>query len=166
MISEEVIDSLAELGWLSEAAAIRYDLEECDFTAQHVQIGSGEDDVEYPIVKIIRSEEEWNACYQEYKDTAKLDAYKEFREAGYFDEHVMVFVILRENSGSITHQVKSVGLTDDNKLAIFIEAEAEGVMTDDMAAWRFLIEPECDLKDIKEEEVIIFRNEERVTGNE
>lgn len=164
-IPEIVIDSLAELGWLSEAAAIKYNLNECDFTAQHVRIGSGDEGVKYPVVKVISSQEEWNDFYQEYKDSAKLESYSQSKRENYFDEQVLIFVILQEISGSIEHRVKSVGVTDDNKLAIFIDAEVEDVMTDDMAAWRFLIEPECDLEDISEEDVIIFRNEERITEN-
>ena len=141
-----------------------------DFVPQYIRTNGYHEDVEYPVVKIIRSVEELNAYYNEnkerydlerndkvYSDTTIgfLDACDKYT-AGYFEDQILVMVLLEEGSGSIRHNVDNVKHGSDGKLYISIRRDVPEVGTDDMAEWHILIEPEKDITVASESNVIVY----------
>lgn len=141
-----------------------------DFVPQYIRTNGYHEDVEYPVVKIIRSVDELNAYYNEnkerydlerndkvYSDTTIgfLDACDKYDEA-YFEDQILVMVLLEEGSGSIRHNVDNVKLGSDGKLYTSIRRDVPEVGTDDMAEWHILIEPEKDITVANETDVIVY----------
>lgn len=141
-----------------------------DFTPQYIRTNGYHEDVEYPVVKIIRSVDELNAYYRENKDRYDLerkdkvysdttigflDACDKYDEA-YFEDRILVIVLLEEGSGSIRHNVDNVKLGTDGKLYISIRRDVPEVGTDDMAEWHILIEPEKDVNVASESDVVVY----------
>lgn len=128
-----------------------------EFNAQYIRTNGYHEDVDYPVVKVIRSVEELNEYYNENKDRYDLerkdkvysdttigflDACDRYDEA-YFKNQILVMILLEEGSGSIRHKVESVGMGEDAKCYISINTIVPEVGTDDMAEWHILIEPEA-----------------------
>lgn len=141
-----------------------------DFVPQYIRTNGYHDDVEYPVVKIIRSVEELNEYYNEnkerydlerndkvYSDTTIgfLDACDKYT-AEYFEDQILVMVLLEEGSGSIRHNVDNVKIGSNGKLYISISRDVPEVGTDDMAEWHILIEPEKDITVASESDVIVY----------
>ena len=125
------------------------------FDAQYIRTDGYHEDVEYPVVKVIRSVEELNAYYNATKDKYDLerkdkvysdttigflDACDKY-DAAYFEDKILVMVLLEEGSGSIRHEVKSFGMGEDGKCHISIDSIVPEAGTADMAEWHILIEP-------------------------
>ena len=141
-----------------------------DFDTQYIRTHWSDYDVDYPIVEIIRSVDELNAYYNENKDKYSLgrrekvysdetigflDACDKY-DAKYFDEQILVLVLLREGSGSIRHNVKNVKFGSDGKLYVSIERNVPETGTDDMAGWHIFIEPEKDITVANESDVVVY----------
>ncbi len=143
-----------------------------DFGVQYVRTNGYHEDVEYPVVKIIRSVEELNEYYENTKDKYDLgrkenvyadttigflDACDKYDEA-YFEEQILVMVLLEEGSGSIRHNVDNVKLGTDGKLYVSIRTISPEVGTADMAEWHILIEPEENVDVKSEDDVVVLIN--------
>lgn len=141
-----------------------------DFQTQYIRTDGYHDGVEYPIVKIIRSVNELNSYYNENKEKYSLerredpasdstigflDACDKYDEA-YFEDQILVIVLLEEGSGSIRHNVDNVKLGSDGKLYISIRRDVPEVGTDDMAEWHILIEPEKDINVANDSDVVVY----------
>ncbi len=141
-----------------------------DFVPQYIRTNGYHEDVEYPVVKIIRSVEELNAYYNEnkerydlerndkvYSDTTIgfLDACDKYT-AEYFEDQILVMILLEEGSGSIRHNVDNVKIGSNGKLYISISRDVPEAGTDDMAEWHILIEPEKDITVASESDVIVY----------
>lgn len=141
-----------------------------DFQTQYIRTDGYRDGVDYPIVKIIRSVEELNSYYNENKEKYSLerredpasdstigflDACDKYN-AEYFEDQILVMVLLEEGSGSIRHNVDNVKLGSDGKLYISIRRDVPEAGTDDMAEWHILIEPEKDITVANESDVIVY----------
>ena len=143
-----------------------------NFGVQYVRTNGYHEDVEYPVVKIIRSVEELKKYYEDnkgkydlerketvYSDTTIgfLDACDRYDEA-YFEKQILVMVLLEEGSGSIRHNVDNVKLGSDGKLYISIRTISPEVGTADMAEWHILIEPEETVDVNSEDNVVVLIN--------
>lgn len=141
-----------------------------DFGVQYIRTNGYHEDVEYPVIKIIRSVEELNAYYEANKDKYDLgrkdkvysdttigflDACDKYDEA-YFEKQVLIMVLLEEGSGSIRHNVDNVKLGTDGKLYISIRTISPEVGTADMAEWHILIEPEESVEVKSEDDVVVL----------
>ena len=141
-----------------------------DFVPQYIRTNGYHKDVEYPVVKIIRSVDGLKAYYNASKDKYDLerkdkvysdttigflDACDKYNEA-YFEKQILVMVLLEEGSGSNRHNVDNVKLGSDGKLYISIRSIIPEVGTSDMAAWHILIEPEADIDVASESDVIVY----------
>ena len=130
-----------------------------NFNPQYIRTDGYREDVDYPVVKIIRSVDGLKAYYNASKDKYDLerkdkvysdttigflDACDKYNEA-YFEKQILVMVLLEEGSGSNRHNVDNVKLGSDGKLYISIRSIIPEVGTSDMAAWHILIEPEADI---------------------
>lgn len=90
-----------------------------DFVPQYIRTNGYYEDVEYPVVKIIRSVDELNSYYNENKEKYSLerredpasdstigflDACDKYN-AEYFEKQILVMVLLEEGSGSVARTV-------------------------------------------------------------
>lgn len=141
-----------------------------DFDAQYIRTNGYTSGVEYPVVRIIRSVRELNAYYEAnkeiydlerrdkvYSDTTIgfLDACEKYDEA-YFEDKILVMVLLEEGSGSIRHKVQSVNMSTAGQCYIYIDTIEPESGTDDMAEWHILIEPETGVEIEKESDITVF----------
>ncbi|MBQ7349676.1 MAG: hypothetical protein IJW56_02180, partial [Bacteroides sp.] len=84
-----------------------------------------------------------------------LDACDKYN-AEYFEDQILVMVLLEEGSGSNRHNVDNVKLGSDGKLYISIRSIVPEVGTCDMAEWHILIEPEKDINVASESDVVVY----------
>lgn len=141
-----------------------------DFQTQYIRTDGYHDGVEYPIVKIIRSVDELNSYYNENKEKYSLerredpasdstigflDACDKY-DAAYFEDQILVMVLLEEGSGSTRHNIDNVKLGSDGKIYISIRRDVPEVGTDDMAEWHILIEPEKDINVANDSDVVVY----------
>ena len=139
------------------------------FISCYIRTDGYQEEVEYPVVKIIRSVSELNEYYnankekydlerkdEVYSDTTIgfLDACDKYDEA-YFENQILIMVLLEEGSGSVRHKVDSVKVGWDEKLYININSIVPEEGTCDMAQWHILIEPENGVDVANETEVIV-----------
>ena len=141
-----------------------------DFSAQYIRTNGLHEDVKYPVVKIIRSVQELNAYYDANKAKYSLgrsdhvssdmtigflDACDRYDDA-YFEDHILIMVLLEEFSGSNRHKVQSVNVSADGRCCIYIDRIVPEAGDCDMAGWHILIEPEAGAKIEKESDITVF----------
>ena len=141
-----------------------------DFSAQYIRTYGYREDVEYPVVKIIRSVRELNAYYEANKERyglgrwdnvsadttiGFLDACDKYDDA-WFEGHILIMVLLEEGSGSVRHQVRSVHVSADGRCCLYIDRIVPEAGTCDMAEWHILIEVEAGVEIGKESDVTVF----------
>ena len=140
---------------------------DCFFDAQYIRTNGYMEEMEYPMVRIIRSTDELNAYYEEYKEQyylerreqvyadttiGFLDACDRYDE-DYFKDQILILVLLEEGSGSIRHEISGLSLIErkgERILHISIHSIVPEMGTDDMAQWHLMIEPEEGL-DVEDE---------------
>lgn len=140
-----------------------------DFEVQYIRTDGYIEENRYPIITLINSPTELNEYYNARKDCYDLerreqvasdstigflDAIDPYDDA-YFTDHVLVFVLVREGSGSIRHAVKNIK-ENGGLVEVTIERIVPKEGTDDMAEWHIMVElkrgtfAETDLKVILE----------------
>lgn len=141
-----------------------------DFVPQYIRTNGYHEDVEYPVVKIIRSVDELNAYYNANKDKYNLERRSDPASdstigflnacdkytAEYFENQILVMVLLEEGSGSIRHNVDNVKYGSDGKLYVSVRRYVPEAGTDDMAEWHILIEPEKDIAVANESDIVVY----------
>ncbi|MBQ2062550.1 MAG: hypothetical protein II458_07725 [Oscillospiraceae bacterium] len=113
------------------------------FGAQYIRTDGYHEDVQYPVVKLIRSVEELNAYYQANRDRYYMDGFRtacEKYDEAYFSDRILVIVVTEAGSGSVRYQVTGAALNGDT-LAVDVNVLSPEVGTCDMAEWHILIEP-------------------------
>jgi len=176
-IPKGVLDALQELGWVSRVESNESGVSEVSnksvtFEAQYIRTDGYHEDIEYPVVRVIRSMQELKAYYEAkkelynlerrdkvYADTTIgfLDACDKYKES-YFENQVLVLVLLEEGSGSVRHEVTEVELiqTEQNQeLVVNITTKVPEIGTDDMAEWHIFVEPEPGVNIEEESQVTI-----------
>ena len=148
---------------------LHYEENSVSFISRYIRTDGYDEDAKYPDVKIIRSVGELYEYYSANKDKYNperkdevysdttigfLDACDKYDEA-YFENQILVMVLLEEGSGSVRHNVESVKVAQDDKLYISICAVVPEVGTCDMAEWYILIEPEEGIDVVNEADVIV-----------
>lgn len=141
-----------------------------NFDAQYIRTDGYHEGVQYPVVKIIRSVGELNAYYEANKEEYSLgrndnvssdttigflDACDRYDNA-YFEDHILVMVLLEEGSGSNRHEVQAVHMSAGGQCRIDIDRIVPEAGTCDMAEWHILIEPEAGVKIEKESDITVF----------
>lgn len=139
------------------------------FQAQYIRTDGYREGATFPRVVIIRSVEELNAYYEQYRNIFDLerkaqlysdttigflDACDKYDES-YFEGRILIMVLLEEGSGSTRHAVTDVTLTDDGRLYISIDTIVPEIGTCDMAEWHILIEPEAGVDVAGAEDVFL-----------
>ena len=141
-----------------------------DFVPQYIRTNGYYEDVEHPVVKIIRSVDELNSYYNENKEKYSLERREDHASdstigfldacdkynAEYFEKQILVMVLLEEGSGSVRHNVDNVKYGSDGKLYVSIRRDVPEVGTADMAEWHILIEMKKDVIVASESDVIVY----------
>lgn len=139
-----------------------------EFNAQYIRTNGYVDGVTYPITTVIDSREELDAYYAVNRDTYDmerkeevasdstigfLDAIDQYDDA-YFQDNVLVLVLVEEGSGSIRHEVTEVKQMD-TVIEIRIKRDVPEMGTDDMAEWHIMVELARESYDTEEIRVIL-----------
>lgn len=136
------------------------------FEVQYIRTDGYHEGINYPIVKVIRSVEELSDYYKANKDkynlgynsgfsddkTGFLDACSRYDNT-YFENKILLIILLEEGSGSNRHKVNKLSYLDDGTLVVNIERIVPEIGTCDMAQWHILIELEAGL-DVDDESKI------------
>ena len=150
------LEALVSMGWVSQETADRASSRECGFSAQYVRTNGYHEDAQYPRVAVIRSVAELEAYYEANKDfyylekredpasdstIGFLDACEKYDDA-YFEDQILILVLLEEGSGSIRHDVTAVTVDGDGNMTISINTIVPQAGTADMAEWHIFVEVE------------------------
>ena len=125
---------------------------ELEVRTQYVRTNGGWDDYDFPQTRVIPTADYLNDYYEENKEIFNLEKREhsgasmgfldvcERYDAAFFEENYLVFVILEEGSGSVSHEVSQVLYTGYDQLSISVDRLVPEVGTDDMAAWHMILE--------------------------
>ncbi|MBQ7921443.1 MAG: hypothetical protein IJ325_02560, partial [Clostridia bacterium] len=154
-IGEDSVKTYNDTEWLDEDPYIS-DLDTKDFDVQYIRAGIKAEDYIYPTAKIFRTEDELEdyLTNETHMSENLLSACEKY-DAEYFNDQILVAVLLHEGSGSIRHEVERVGI-DSGDLWVKIKTIVPEVGTDDEAWWHIFIEPEAGVDVAGEEDVIVF----------
>jgi hypothetical protein len=139
-----------------------------DFEAQYIRTNGYTEAISYPVISLIQSTEELNEYYLKNKDIYNLekraevlsdltigflDAVEKYDDA-YFNDSVLVLLLLEEGSGSIRHQITDIK-RNEGFLEIYINKLVPNYGTDDMAQWHIIVELKKDTIGDSEIKVVI-----------
>lgn len=163
------VETITQAEWHDRDAYLLGNAQNCKFDAQYIRTNGYHEGIAYPVVRIIRSVNELKSYYNEYQEMYSLerrenpasdftigflDACDKYT-AAYFENQILVMVILEEGSGSTRHTVESVG-TVEQELVICIDTIVPETGTCDMAEWHILIELESGVDVEDESAVTVF----------
>ena len=126
------------------------------FVARYIRTDGYHEDVQYPVVKLIRSAQELEEYYEANRDRYSMDGFAsacDRYDEAYFRDRILLLVLTEAGSGSVRYQVADVepeGANGD-ELAVAIDVITPEVGTCDMAEWHILIEPEAGV-DVEDED--------------
>ena len=154
-IGEDSVKTYNDTEWLNEDPYIS-DLDTKDFEVQYIRAGIKAENSIYPAVRIFRTEEELKdyLTNETHMGENLLNACEKYDDE-YFENRMLVAVLLEEGSGSIRHEVERIGV-DSGDLWIEIKSIVPEVGTCDMAWWHVLIEPEAGVEVESEEDIVVF----------
>lgn len=121
--------------------------ERLSFEAKYYRTDGFVEGIAYPQVTTIQSPQEAQAYVDANKEVYSLNPNRAeiFTKAllgfddAYFQDHVIIVVMLEEPSGSIRHLVTAVVQTDD-RTRVLIRRDVPEPQTADMAQWHILLE--------------------------
>ena len=142
-----------------------------DFGAQYIRTNTPSFEADFPIVTAIRSKDELTAYYDTNKDKLGLgkqggafDAACKKYDDKFFEDNALIFVVLEEGSGSISHNVESVKIDDSGELHINILSISPESGTCDMAYWHIMVAvPKQDTPD-SSEDILVYYNDKVMTN--
>lgn len=141
-LSEQTLLSLMEMGWISTPPATQ---DNYKFTATSLRSYSTPEGIMFPQIRIIKSIDDLNNYIDGFNGEFAEQCKKYDKK--YFEEKSLIVVILEEGSGSISHTVKNLSFSDDDKCYIYIDRNVPEAGTCDMAYWHIFIEPESAITD-------------------
>lgn len=141
-LPEQTLSSLGEMGWISTSTATQNTE---NFASTILRSYSTPNGIFLPQIKIIKSFEELNEYVKGFNNEFSKECEK--YDERYFKEKSLIVVILEENSGSITHTVTDLKMSDDGKLNVYIDRNVPETGTCDMAYWHIFIEPDAEMTD-------------------
>ena len=129
-----------------------------EFKAKNIRTDGYIGGMNYPKVLVIRSKQELTDYYEENKQIFGygrefLNTCDKYSDE-YFENQVLILVLVEHGSGSVSDRVTNVVLTADGQMDISIQTYIPEVCTDDMAEWHIFIEPEAGI-DIQAEDILI-----------
>lgn len=138
---------------------------EAAFIAQYIRTNGYHEDVEYPVVTVIRSPEELEAyreANEDRYDLAQWDVAERY-DASYFEANALLLVLLEEPSGSNRHEVRGVTV-GENGIEIGIDRILPEIGTTDMAEWHIFIEIAAE--DLVSDEIAVLFEDKEATAEE
>lgn len=147
------------------------DVKTLNSNVQYIRTDGYLDGARYPMVKIIRSKDQLdeycNANKNLYQfETSEtdtfIDACKRYDDT-YFQQQILVLVLLEESSGSNRHKVQRVSLENDKELTVEMERIVPEVGTCDMAEWHIIIELEAGIDLTSEEDITVILDGKNIT---
>lgn len=157
--SEVNTDSI-ESAESSESAIVAHDV---NFEVQYIR-NLNKNKTEYPDIRIIRSVAEMEAYFDEFKCDSSIVYYEPFQNAcakyteAYFENRIVVMVLLEESSGSVSHEVNGVRVNEEGKTEISITGSSPMFQTADMAYWHIFIEPEAGTEIADKDDILLSIN--------
>lgn len=130
---------------------------DCAFEAQYIRTDGYHDNVEYPVITRISSKVQLEDYYEANKELYAfghrekiyadstigfVDAMEKYDDA-FFEERMLVLILLEETSGSNRHKVTSV-TTENGVTTITVNRYSPEEQTCDMAEWHIFVELRCD----------------------
>ena len=124
------------------------------WSAQYIRTNGCQDSVELPSVQLIHSKQDLQDYYIGYHELFNLERLENSSDEGrigfldacdsydedFFRNSYLIFILLEEGSGSISHQVQRVEQTNDKKISVSINRIVPEVGTADMAQWHIFVE--------------------------
>ncbi len=143
-IPEEVISSLKNLGWLSEAFA-EDDPVNIAFKEKYIRTGTPayplDEEIDFPLLTAVNTVEEFKTYTENNKENYALgdNFFKETEEytEEFFRDHTLFICFIEEGSGSYSHDVREVLVNDT--VNIFIDTIKPEAGTCDMAYHHIMI---------------------------
>ena len=150
------------------------------FSVKNIRTGLLDYSGNFPLVAVIRSADELTAYYEQNKEQFYLerredpasdstigfldacDAYDE----DFFEDKALIFVILREGSGSTSHNISRVVSDADGKLSVYVLTVDPEVGTCDMAYWHLMVAVDKEYVPESPEDVRVYYNDELAYGDD
>ncbi|MFA5341466.1 MAG: hypothetical protein WC332_06800 [Clostridia bacterium] len=123
-----------------------------DLITEYARTNGYHNDMLYPYIKVIKNEETLLEYYKNQKNRYSMESDDEnsfktiildYNES-YFENNVLVIILIEEPSGSIRHEIESVNV-NDNSIIFGIKSIVPEMGTTDMAQWHILISIPSDL---------------------
>ena len=144
---------------------------EVEWSAQYIRTNGYQDGAKFPKVVVIKSAKELTEYYNSTKEvfdlerkekvysdttTGFLDVCDQYDDA-FFEKNYLIFVLLEEGSGSVRHEVRSVGQTSSKKISVSIDSILpDGTGTSDMAQWHIIVELSRDVLVETPNDVLVY----------
>ncbi len=169
-IPTEALHALYSLGYFSDGIPFA----QVDFKAQYIHSSTDFGEPTYPAAHVIRSVSELLTYYNGIRptdgdglmndhSTPLLEAFNTYDDA-YFEDRILILVVLQEGSGSVRHEVTGVNVSGDT-LTVAIDELTPEVVTFDMAWWHVLIEPAAGVDVSDESNITVVTNVRRVSDS-
>ncbi len=145
-LPESTLFSLGELGWIDTPPVTENKIGFSVTPHKSTNTPSG---IMFPQIRVIKSVEDFNNYVSGFNNefANKQDKYDE----KYFEEKALIVVLLEEGSGSITHTVNDLVMSENGELYVYIDVNVPECGDCAMAYWHIFIEPNSSMTDkIKE----------------
>ncbi len=141
-LPESTLFSLGELGWIDTPPVTENAIGFSVTPHKSTNTPSG---IMFPQIRVIKSVEDFNNYVSEFNNEFANE--REKYDEKYFEEKTLIVLLLEEGSGSITHTVNDLVMSEDGKLYVYIDRNVPEVGTCDMAYWHIFIEPNSNMTD-------------------
>ena len=141
-LPESTLFSLGELGWIDTPPVTKNKIGFSVTPHKSTNTPSG---IMFPQIRVIKSVEDFNNYVSEFNNefANERDKYDE----KYFEEKALIVILLEEGSGSITHTINDLVMSEDGKLYVYIDVNVPECGDCAMAYWHIFIEPNNNMTD-------------------
>ena len=141
-LPESTLFGLGELGWIDTPPVTENTIGFSVTSHKSTNTPSG---IMFPQIRVINSLEHFNNYINEF-DNEFSDERQKYDEK-YFTEKSLIVLLLEEGSGSITHTINDLVMSDDGKLYVYIDVNVPEAGDCAMAYWHIFIEPNSNMTD-------------------
>ena len=141
-LPEQVLLSLIEMGYVDTPPVTQTGH---NFTSTALRSYNTPSGIMFPQRRIINSVEELNDYINGFNGEFTEQCKKYDKK--YFEDKSLIVIVIEEGSGSITHSVTDLKMSDDGKLYVYIDVNMPESGDTDMAYWHIFIEPSNEMTD-------------------
>jgi hypothetical protein len=117
-----------------------------DLTVEYIRTNGYYEDIEYPLVFVIKDKDQLESYFNEKKDKYNMESDGEDSfsskmykyDSSFFESNILIALLIEEPSGSIRHEINSIK-EGNNTITFGITREVPENGTTDMAQWHILI---------------------------